>query len=152
MSVTGAIVGANSSTTASSLVTWETLAFTGVAIANALVTTLGVFVVVTLFIRRIYPGEFVGANSLRAVATVVCETKTPVIVAIANATRTASAVSGTSIVATSIHNGEECQTKGNQSNSRYHFISFNIIIFSPCFLKIKNNKWQLKEQKTEQGR
>jgi len=71
LSVSRAIVRADSSRTSLAFIAGETFAFTTVAVANSASSTLSIFMVTTKFVWGINPSNFKGASSLGAIATVM---------------------------------------------------------------------------------
>jgi len=105
--VARAIVGACCALTSLALVSREAFTFTGISVANTSISTFSVSMMSTTFVGCINPCKLIGANSLRAVARVVVQANTPVVVALANIIEHASSVSTALIVAGSLNIGQD---------------------------------------------
>jgi hypothetical protein len=106
-SVTGAIVGANSSSASLALIAREALTLTTLTVANTTSRALSILVMTTNFVRSIDPSDIEGADALGAISTVVREAEAPVVVASADTALTAGTVTRAGVVTTGIDNSHK---------------------------------------------
>lgn len=105
--VTRTITWARSTLAAFAFISWKTFAVAGVAIANTLGSTFGIFMVVSNFVRSVNPSKFIRANALRAITAVMRKTQAPVVITSTLAVNIASSMTRTSIVTFSVCDSEK---------------------------------------------
>ena len=115
----GTVVGARGSLAALALVAGETLALGRVAVADAAVGAFGVLVEVAHIVGGIDPRKLEGADALGAIARIVGEAHSPIVVAVAHAVLPAGAVSGAGVVAA---RGRGAEQRSQNKNGGQHFL------------------------------
>jgi hypothetical protein len=97
--VAGTVIGAHGALASLALVAVEALALGSLAVANASTGALSISVTKTILKRSINPSKLKGANTIRAITSVMSHTHAPVIIAqalaaLANTVTTASVIAG----------------------------------------------------------
>ena len=90
--MSGAIVGAGAASASLALVAGEALTVPSLTVADATIGALCVIVTVHVPVRRVNPSKLKRADALRAIAGEMLQTKTPVVVAFADAAFAACSV------------------------------------------------------------
>jgi len=90
--VSGAIVGAGAASASLALVAGEALTVPSLTVANATVRALRILVTVHVPVGRVNPSKLKRADALRAIAGEMLQTKSPVVVAFADAAFAACSV------------------------------------------------------------
>jgi len=106
-SVTRAIIGASEASTGFAFIAVKAVAFSSGTITHTLSSAFRILVVASRFIRSINPSNFVGANTIGAITTVMGQTNAPVIITVADLISHAVTMATALIIATSVDSGNQ---------------------------------------------
>jgi len=101
--MTRACVRTCSPGTAFTLKALKTGTLSGGTVAYTLTSTFHIFVELTKYVGIVYPGDFVGANSIRAVTSIMGKTRPEIVIALADIIGSTGTVATASIVAFGIN-------------------------------------------------